>query len=101
MEIKEYYPATWDNNKEEIYDKALERFKDNTDNFNLKDACKEHKNDEKESAACGGDLNVPLENTIKGNETIIKVSANADTITNKDKIIISYEYKLYQKLPSS
>lgn len=93
VEIKEYYPATWDNNKEEIYDKALERFKYNTDNFNLKDACKEHKNDEKESAACGGDLNTPLETTINGENAHILVVPSVDG--KNGKLIVSFDYIFY------
>ncbi len=95
VEIKEYYPATWENNKEEIYNRALERFKNNPDNFNLKDACEEHVNDKEKPAACGGDLNIPLETTINGSETTVRVSPTTNTI-NDEKIIIDFKYVFYQ-----
>lgn len=95
VEINEDYPATWENNKEEIYDKALERFKDNPDDFNLKNACEDYVNDKEKPSACGGDLNVPLETTINGNEATVRVVATTNTI-NDEKIIIDFKYVFYQ-----
>lgn len=93
VEIKEYYPATWENNKEEIYNRALERFKNNPDNFNLKDACEEHENDDKKPAACGGDLNTPLETTINGENAHILVVPSVDE--KNGKLIVSFDYIFY------
>lgn len=93
VEIKEDYPATWENNKEEIYNKALERFKNNLDDFNLKDACKEHENDDKKPAACGGDLNTPLETTINGENAHILVVPSVDE--KNGKLIVSFDYIFY------
>ncbi len=83
-ELKEGLPTTWRENKEEIYHKALERFKNNPDDFNLETACKEHENDNKKPAACGGDLNTPLETIIKGEKNIVTVNADVYKEANKD-----------------
>ncbi len=93
VDIKENYPETWENNKKEIYHKALEQFKDNPDDFNLETACKEHENDDKKPAACGGDLNTPLETTINGENTHILVVPSVDG--KNGKLIVSFDYIFY------
>lgn len=93
VDIKENYPETWENNKKEIYHKALEQFKDNPDDFNLETACKEHENDDKKPAACGGDLNTPLETTINGENAHILVVPSVDG--KNGKLIVSFDYIFY------
>lgn len=93
-ELKEGLPTTWGENKEEIYHKALERFKNNPDDFNLETACKEHENDDKKPAACGGDLNTPLETTINGEDTTVTVNADVYKDASKDdKLSVNFVYK--------
>lgn len=88
--IKENYPETWKNNKKEIYHKALEQFKDNPDDFNLENVCKEHENDDKKPAACGGDLDTSLETTINGKNAHILVVPSIDG--KNGKLIVSFDY---------
>lgn len=93
-ELKEGLPITWRENKEEIYHKALERFKNNPDDFNLETACKEYENDNKKPAACGGDLNTPLETTINGEDTTVTVNADVYKDASKDdKLSVNFVYK--------
>ena len=93
-ELKEGLPTTWKENKEEIYHKALKRFKNNPDDFNLETACEEHENDNKKPAACGGDLNTPLETTINGEDAIVKINADVYKDTSKeDKLSVKFVYK--------
>lgn len=93
-ELKEGLPTTWKENKEEIYHKAAERFKNNPDDFNLENTCKEYENDNKKPAACGGDLNTPLETTINGEKTTVTVNADVYKDANKDdKLSVNFAYK--------
>ena len=93
-ELKEGLPTTWGENKEEIYHKAEERFKNDPDDFNLETACKEHENDNKKPAACGGDLNTPLETIINGEKTIVTVNAYVYKDASKDdKLSVNFVYK--------
>lgn len=96
-ELKEGLPTTWGENKEEIYHKAVERFKNNPDDFNLETACEEHENDDKKPAACGGDLNNPLETTINGKDSTVTVKSDVYKDTNKDdKLSVKFVYKFNQ-----
>ena len=93
-ELKEGIPSTWEENREEVYHQALERFKDNPDDFNLETACKEHENDDKKPAACGGEnINTPLKTTINGEDTIVVIVPDVyKDDTKDDKLSAKFIY---------